>query len=275
MTDQYIDHATWGVGFFTDAVSAERVLSGINVLAGQPIDVGPMGVGPGRLVKVRATRPHYPADMSALPDRTLPYEPVDYPPAPWAMVGSLWLSLFRLRHGIDDTRPAGVYGAAFVSYTEGSPLTYSELLVARPVKTDGHGRRVSITDIWVDSPASVAGGRELWAIPKGLADFTLETGHTGPLSRTEWSASIARHPVASARFTDASRVAPRLPFKGGTWQPELPEGGGEKTAILQGSSKTLPCRARWDFAADGPLGWLREARPLASARMAHFRMSFG
>ena len=70
---------------------------------------------------------------------------------------------------------AGVYGAAFVSYEEGSPLTYSELLVARPVSTDKDGRRVSITDIWVDSPASVAGGRELWAIPKGLCDFTLES----------------------------------------------------------------------------------------------------
>ena len=55
MSDDFIDYEDWGVGFFTTAVSAERVLAGINVLAGQPIDVGPMGVGPGRLVKVRAT----------------------------------------------------------------------------------------------------------------------------------------------------------------------------------------------------------------------------
>eukprot|EP01032_Pedospumella_encystans_P034645 gene34645-biopygen28669 len=67
----------------------------------------------------------------------------------------------------------------------------------------------------------------------------------------------------------------RVPFKGGTWQPGLPEGGGEKTATLQGSARTLPCRGVWDFTADGPLGFLRDARPLASARMASFRMSFG
>ena len=205
----------------------------------------------------------------------LPYAPTPYPDAPWAMVGSLWLTLFRLKHGIDASRPAGVYGAAFVSYEEGSPLTYSELLVARPVSSEQHGRRVSITDIWVDSPASVAGGRELWAIPKGLCDFTFETSRTGPLARTEWSATLERRPIASASFTDVSRAAPRLPFKGGTWQPELPEGGGEKTATLQGSSKTLPARAHWSFDAAGPLGYLADARPLASFRMAAFRMSFG
>jgi hypothetical protein len=220
--------------------------------------------------------------MADLPDETRLY-----PDAPWRMVGSLYLSLFKVREAVDETRPAGVYGAAFVSYDEGSPLTYSELLVARPAPKE-HGKspailgssrtrsgRVEITDIWVDSPASVAGGRELWAIPKGLCDFTFESIHTGPLSRTSWSASVERRPIASARFTDVSRAALRLPFKGGTWQRELPEGGGEKTADLTGNAKALPCRGRWEFAPDGPLGWLAGARPLVSARMAGFRMSFG
>jgi acetoacetate decarboxylase len=192
------------------------------------------------------------------------------------MVGSLWLTLFRLREPVDELRPAGVYGAAFVSYQEGSPLTYSELLVARPVTTDADGRRVTITDIWVDSPASVAGGRELWAIPKELCDFTLDAAHTGPLSTTEWSATAGRTPICSARFRDVSRAAVRLPFKGGTWQPGLPDtGGAERTATLQGSAKTLPARARWEVNPDGPLGWLDGARQLASFRQAAFRMSFG
>lgn len=55
MDDEVVDYATWGESFFRSAVSAERVLAGINVLAGQPIDVGPLGVGPGRVVKIRAT----------------------------------------------------------------------------------------------------------------------------------------------------------------------------------------------------------------------------
>jgi hypothetical protein len=203
-------------------------------------------------------------------------EPKIYPPAPWAMGGQLWLSIFKLREPVDELRPAGIYGAAFVSYEPGSPLTYSELLVARLVDTDEHGRRVSITDIWVDSPASVAGGRELWAIPKGLCDFELESSHRGPLTTTDWSASFGKRPIASAHFTDVSRAMLRIPFKGGTWQPGIDDTNGEeRTAILQGSSKALPCRGRWDFAADGPLGWLRGARQLASFRQADFRMSFG
>jgi acetoacetate decarboxylase len=201
---------------------------------------------------------------------------IAYPAAPWHMVGSLWLTLFRLREPVDELRPAGVYGAAFVSYTEGSPLAYSELLVARPVATDRDGRRVTITDIWVDSPASVAGGRELWAIPKGLCDFSLDSSHTGPFTTTEWTARLGRTPIATATFRDVSRAAPRLPFKGGTWQPGIEDTGGEeRTATLQGSSKALPARARWDINGDGPLGWLSGARQLASFRQASFRMSFG
>jgi hypothetical protein len=199
-----------------------------------------------------------------------------YPAAPWAMVGQLWLSIFRVSDAPGGVRQPGTYGAAFVSYEPGSPLTYSELLVARLVDAGSYGKRVSITDIWVDSPASVAGGRELWAIPKDLCDFELETGHRGPLSSTDWSASLGRSPIASASFTDVSRVAPRIKFKGGTWQPGIEDTDGEeRTATLQGSSKALPCRGRWDFAADGPLGWMRGARQVASFRQADFRMSFG
>jgi acetoacetate decarboxylase len=202
---------------------------------------------------------------------------VDYPQAPWHLTGQLFLSLFRLREPVDELRPAGVWGAAFVSYEEPSPLTYSELLVARPVPVAGRRlRRVSITDIWVDSPESVAGGRELWAIPKGLCDFAMESVRRGPLSSTEWSATLERRPVAEARFTDLSRAALRTPFRGATWQPGIDDTDGEdRSAVLSGSSRVLPCRARWDFAADGPLGWLRGARPLASFRMADFRLSFG
>ncbi|KAA1420863.1 hypothetical protein F0U44_00480 [Nocardioides humilatus] len=54
MSDELIDYRSWGVEFFHRAVTEERVLRGVNVLSGRPIDVGPMGVGPGRLVKVTA-----------------------------------------------------------------------------------------------------------------------------------------------------------------------------------------------------------------------------
>jgi hypothetical protein len=54
VSGELIDYSAWGVEFFHRAVTEERVLRGVNVLSGREIDVGPMGVGPGRLVKVRA-----------------------------------------------------------------------------------------------------------------------------------------------------------------------------------------------------------------------------
>lgn len=194
-----------------------------------------------------------------------------YPAPPWQMQGQLWLSLFRVR-GVEG-RPDGVYGAAFVSYEPDSELTYSELLVARPAP--GPGRAVEITDIWVDSPESMEGGRELWAIPKGLCEFMSTTDRRGPLERAEWSASITGQPVARATFSDVSRFAPRLPFRGGTRQPSLEPGGEPKTATLHGSARSLPCGGRWEFDGAGPLGWLAGRRPVASFRMSGFQMSFG
>ncbi len=201
---------------------------------------------------------------------------VAYPDAPWHLVGSMWLTVFRLGHDVDRLRPRGVYGAAFVSYEEGSPLTYAELVVARLLRRgEGHGRRVTITDIWVDSPASRAGGRELWAIPKDLAEFDLVTARRGPVATADWSATTGRRPVASASFRSPAWAAPRTPMRGGTWQPVLPEGHGPHTAPIRGTARTLPARARWQVAVDGPLGFLRGARQLASLRLADFRLTFG
>jgi acetoacetate decarboxylase len=109
-----------------------------------------------------------------------------------------------------------------------------------------------------------------------LCDFSLDTSHTGPVTTTEWTARLARTPIASARFRDVSRAAPRVRFRGGTWQPGIEDtGGAERTATLQGSARVLPARAQWEINPDGPLGWLDAARQLASFRQAAFRMSFG
>lgn len=199
-----------------------------------------------------------------------------YPPAPWKMHGQLWLSLFRVRAGDHPDRPPGVYGAALVSYEQPSPLTYSELLVARPVRAAG-GRRVEITDIWVDSADSRDGGRALWAIPKDLCDFE-RTATGGRVQRTTWATTLGGLPIASAQFTDVTRNAPRVPFKGSTWQQraaEVPGADREVVAELRGSAKAFPCRGSWDFEDNGPLSWLAGKRPLASLRMTDFQMSFG
>ncbi len=199
-----------------------------------------------------------------------------YPPAPWDMHGQLWFSLFRVREGDHPDREPGVYGAALVSYETPSPLTYSELLVARRVQKAA-GRRIEITDIWVDSLDSLEGGRTLWAIPKDLCGFERTTTGTR-VQRTSWTATLDGAPIASARFTDVTRSFPRTPFKGSTWQQRAADEPGaerEVVAPIRGKARAFPALGSWDFDAKGPLAWLAAKRPLASFRMTDFQMLFG
>jgi hypothetical protein len=52
--DEFISYQQWGLDFFAEAVSQERILGAVDNIAGQPIDFGPIGVGPGKIAKVRA-----------------------------------------------------------------------------------------------------------------------------------------------------------------------------------------------------------------------------
>lgn len=54
VSDDLIGYGEWGERFFEAAVTAERVLAGVNAMAGQQINFGPIGVGPGRIAKVTA-----------------------------------------------------------------------------------------------------------------------------------------------------------------------------------------------------------------------------
>ncbi len=198
--------------------------------------------------------------------------PVTYPSPPWQMNAQMWLSLFRVSGTGRADRPDGVYGAAFVSYEEGSPLTYLELLVARLL--DARARRVRITDIWVDSPTSLEGGRSLWAIPKDLAKLDVDDRRLGPTSHTEFAGHLDGREIASGQFAalpGASLV--RTPFRASTSQ--LREDGSEVLTSMAGSSRTLPALASWEFAADGPLGFLHGRRPLVSFRLTDLRLTFG
>jgi acetoacetate decarboxylase len=174
----------------------------------------------------------------------------------------MWLSLFAVRG-------SGLYGAAFVDYGPGSVLIYHELLVARLVG-DGRHPRVRITDIWVDSEESRDGGRSLWAIPKDLADLWLQT--TG--SRTTFSGVADGQRLADGAFTALPRAAlVRLPFATSTTQER--SDGTVVVTPFRGSARSLPCRGRWDFAADGPLGFLHGHRPVASFHLRDARLTFG
>jgi hypothetical protein len=75
------------------------------------------------------------------------------------------------------TAPGRTAGGLLLARYEGpSTLRYSELLVL-PALTRVAGKLGWwISHAYVDSPASLAGGREMWGVPKDLATFTWSDG---------------------------------------------------------------------------------------------------
>ena len=69
--------------------------------------------------------------------------------------------------------PGKTLGSIYIScYESGSLLSYNELIVA-PGLVRYQGKFGGwISHIYVDNPDSVAGGREIWGLPKEMADFS-------------------------------------------------------------------------------------------------------
>lgn len=107
-----------------------------------------------------------------------------YPPAPWQLNGSAlltlhWVDVDRVRPLIPPELeiitlwPGKTIGGLYVaSYGSGSTLNYSELIVIGGLTRYVNQVGSWITHIYVDNPDSVAGGREIWGLPKELAQFS-------------------------------------------------------------------------------------------------------
>ena len=195
-----------------------------------------------------------------------------YPPEPWYLGGSLLASAFLVDGArFRDALPAGrhplrfgskvVVGLASASYVPGGALAYEELLVALPTWGRG-GLRITIPQIWVDSDESRAGGRELWGIPKELAVF----------ERSETRAAMNGTEMVLESHTGRALLP-------GMRQVALPilqsvEGG----SILSHNrviGRIRSLRARWSFAADGPLGYLAGHTPFVSFAVRDASIVFG
>jgi hypothetical protein len=79
-----------------------------------------------------------------------------HPPPPWHLHGELLLI------------PTGLTTGVMLAAYTGGTLAYHELIV--------FGRGLVVSEIYVDDARSRAGGREIWNLPKELADFRLSPG---------------------------------------------------------------------------------------------------
>ena len=98
-----------------------------------------------------------------------------YPPAPWRSSGRLWMGFFKT--DVPVQLPAGLKPflnprwlvVTLVRYLEGT-LRYDELAVG-PLACLGARFGIFVPYIWVDSEASMWGGRRIWGVPKEMAEF--------------------------------------------------------------------------------------------------------
>ena len=155
-------------------------------------------------------------------------------------------------------------GAALVDYAPGSVVVYGELLVSALTRRGGK-LMSTLPHIWVDNPESVAGGRELWAIPKGLADIQR--------SGNQATVDVDGRRAASLTASVGRRLLPGWQSFTLTTAQKL-EG---RTALATNAARVHTRRARieWDFPADGPLAYMRDARPLMGFELDRMGISFG
>ena len=193
---------------------------------------------------------------------------LSYPPEPWDLHGQAVASTFLVPVRNLDAPPPGtrvvsllgraVVTTAFFRYEEPSPLTYDEVMATVLVR-QGLRPRVWITHIWVDSPASRDGGRALWAIPKDLAEFTVEPGRTH-----------LGHGLASLALGRLRRLPGRWPLR---FRIARERDGRSLVTPVRGRLTLELGKGRWSF--DGPLAHLRDRRPLLTVRASRFRLAFG
>lgn len=197
-----------------------------------------------------------------------------YPPPPWRLRGTVQAALWRVpREALpgplpEGARPLGWGRSALLAtvraeWRPGGDLAYSELVVAVPVRL---GRRigVAITAAWVDSPAALAGGRALWAIPKRLGRFKATDGRT---TLTDAAGLVA------AFLDRPGRALPlRLPVPLRVLQPDA---GGVRITRAAAAGRPRLGGPFWEVPAAGPLALLAGKRPLLALTLADAEARFG
>jgi acetoacetate decarboxylase len=201
-----------------------------------------------------------------------------YPPAPWELHGHAHFHVLAVRAEHlppvpDGFRPLvlagrGLVVVGWVDYRGGSILRYGELLAAVVGRWSG-GLTATVTHMWVDSPESRAGGRELWGYPKELAEFDLVIDPSGTArAREAGSGADLAHGSFRAIVTSPRAVG----AAGGTVQPLR----GRLVAV-RARFRCRPSLGCGAFAAPpgSPLAFVDGARKLLSVGMRDFDFTFG
>jgi len=178
----------------------------------------------------------------------------NYPPPPWRLTGRLLIAMAPLR--LEAARglvPAPLrllpawpgHALAMLllgSYDERSTLRYGELAgIVGPVLA---GARLGglVTAIWADDERSVAGGRQLWGLPKQLATLRWRSG------------AVEVHDLAGAPIAHAWWHEPRVHVPVAAAAPFIAVlDGAVRRGWLAGSMQLAPARIELEIPPGSPL----------------------
>jgi acetoacetate decarboxylase len=150
-----------------------------------------------------------------------------YSPAPWHLQGYAVQTLqlvdvARVRPLVPSDLeivcllPGKTLGGIYISsYGLGSVMEYNELIVVSAIASYAGKWGAWISHIYVDNPNSVAGGREIWGLPKELAQFNWEGSDSVKASPLGYRVTVSQGnlQLCSLNYSQQGLVFP-LPFSG-------------------------------------------------------------
>lgn len=156
-----------------------------------------------------------------------------YPSAPWNLqgyaVGTLQLvDVARVRPlvpselEIVSLLPGKTLGGIYISsYGLGSVMEYNELIVVSAIANYAGKWGAWISHIYVDNPNSVAGGREIWGLPKELATFSWEGSDAVKAAPLGYRVTVSQgnRQLCSFNYSQQS-LALRVPFSGNVFSAD-------------------------------------------------------
>ncbi|MFW6296363.1 MAG: acetoacetate decarboxylase family protein [Halothece sp.] len=152
-----------------------------------------------------------------------------YPQAPWQLKGYAIQTLQLV--DVDQVRPlipaelsvvsvfpgktlGGIY---LSSYGAGSTLEYNELIVIAAIARYQDKTGSWVSHLYVDDSDSLAGGREIWGLPKEIASFTWEKDST-PLAKYSDRVTVRQGTATLCRLSfNQPQLKLPIPFKMGSF----------------------------------------------------------
>jgi acetoacetate decarboxylase len=194
---------------------------------------------------------------------------MEYPQAPWTLKGYAFLSLHLIdiakaspfvpvELAIVSSLPGKTLGGVYLSqYTNGSNLTYSELIVVAGIVSWRGTIGAWVSHIYVNNPKSVAGGREIWGLPKEMANFHWESGDAGRVTVRQGDQMLCSW-RSTGRF---SLLRQRFSF------PSFSEQNGNFLRFNSTAQANFGLvSATLDIPQSAPFGRLIDSSPLMSVR---------